>query len=212
LSTRRGPPLRADAAFRCPKGAIDRPACRPVTRRGPVAFVLGAALAGMLGCHARACGRQAERERMRASEALDLAGGVDCPDGLLRCAGGVVMASEIGYVPHDCQGTESRCTCPWERALECHAGCVRDDLLVVGERDAAAQLCAPRGRVIDAGTPPSDPCGSGYRCDGGVVTGCAIGDSGVMVRAHCQAGCAPGTYRVDAVVGVDIAALVLCAR
>ena len=127
-----------------------------------------------------------------------LSHGLDCPDGLARCAGGTVDATRLARIAEPCRGPESACTCPWERIAACAHGCVVEGLEVAVERRlAAAQLCAPepgskawtasKGPVVAPDTAPASPCDEGqlYRCAGALVTDCATH----AVGASCARGC-----------------------
>jgi len=171
---------------------------------GTVSFLLLSISLGSIGCE-RGCGWGWLREhgvagapRARGSSALPT-DGLDCPDGLARCADGEVEASRLARIAQPCRGPESACTCPWEPVATCAHGCVADGLEVIIERSlAATQLCAPETGppsrpswkgpvVVGPTTEPPAGCDVGqlYRCAGGVVVDCAAH----LVAASCSRGC-----------------------
>jgi hypothetical protein len=131
--------------------------------------------------------------------------GVDCPDGLSRCAGQAVQASRLYTYELPCKGTAEQCTCPWDNVAGCERGCVAENVELVMKKDRAAlQLCAPGAGDVLTGPPPKDLvfaamlCDSAsYRCSQGVVVKCGEGEP--LALAACVRGCADE----DTVVGDD---------
>jgi hypothetical protein len=181
-------------------------------------------LVGLLlcGCE-RGCARSWLGEHGVGSEGRESPGpaplgAIDCADGLARCSGGVVEASNRATLPWPCHGTPEQCACPWERVDDCAQGCVADGAEVVVPRDrAAGQLCAPgpdAGLVAGAALPGAMPrgCdeGQAYRCEGDVVTACLEN----AVVARCLRGCVvEGSGLDDDVpIGRESAAAILCSR
>lgn len=143
---------------------------------------------------------------------------VDCPDGLARCSGGVVVASRLARIPQPCRGRPEQCTCPWDRVGDCDTRCVADELEVVVPRDRAVrQLCAPGG---DAGaltrTPATGEAARGceegqlYRCAAGSVVACHDN----AVAATCVRGCFEEGAAIDddEPVEREAAFAILCSR
>ncbi|MGH7294169.1 MAG: hypothetical protein ACRELB_04520 [Polyangiaceae bacterium] len=178
-------------------------------------------LLSLSGCE-RGCARTWLKERGASERGVRAPGaqpvnGVDCPDGLARCTGGVVTASRLAVIEQPCKGTAEQCSCPWERVGECERGCVADELEVVVDRGAAMrQLCAPprdAGPVArELAPPPASRCEEGelYRCASGSVVSCA--DHAVV--AVCAKGCATegGSLDDDMPVAREAAYAVLCSR
>jgi len=144
---------------------------------------------------------------------------VDCPDGLARCAGGVVEVSRLARIPQPCTGSPEGCACPWERAADCDRGCAADGLEVVIPRSQApVQLCAPTpdaGPLAVAPPPPGETprgCEEGqlYRCVAGDVIACRDN----AVAAHCVHGCFAEDAALDddVDVGREAAFAILCSR
>jgi hypothetical protein len=141
----------------------------------------------------------------------------DCPDGLARCAGGVVEVSRLASIPEPCSAPPESCVCPWERLGECERGCVADGLEIAAERSVALpQLCAPS---VDSGTPArivtaaqAADCDEdvAWRCSGGAVVSCAEH----RVAGVCNRGCfAEDTeLGIDVPVGREAAFAILCSR
>ena len=143
--------------------------------------------------------------------------GVDCPDGLARCTGGLVEASRLAILPQPCRGSPEQCTCPWERLAECHRGCVADGLEVVVEREkASAQLCAPEAdagataRILAVTSPSGCEEEDLFRCAGGAVVSCS--ESAVV--AICARGCSVEGASIDRgqPVSREAAFAILCSR
>jgi hypothetical protein len=143
-------------------------------------------------------------------------GGFDCPDGLARCEEGVISVSRLATIPSPCHGPPEACRCPWDRAVDCPGACAADGVEVVIERDAAAQLCAPKGGpafVLPSLTPlPSGaPCeeGNRFECSGSSVVECASNAiAGTCLRGCERDGGAVDDDRVDRVAAFAI----LCSR
>jgi hypothetical protein len=169
------------------------------------------------GCLASWLAGKSGRDPQGASSAAAAWGGVDCPHGLARCAGGVVEASVFATLPSPCSGPPERCTCPWQRVGACPAACVADGVEIVVERDAAlARLCAvasdadtfARPLPAPAAPPPGGCDGERYRCSGGTLVGC----SPLRAVAQCLRGCAREGEEIDDDVSEAAAAALLCAR
>lgn len=147
--------------------------------------------------------------------------GVDCPDGLARCADGVVEVSKFARVPSPCTGSPERCACPWVREGTCPGRCSAEHVQrVVPKADAVAQLCAP---TLDAATPyrpalpgtvpPAGGCeGERYRCAGGVVVSCGTGGEARRAVAVCSRGCVTEGDEIEDDVSDLAAAELLCRR
>ena len=142
---------------------------------------------------------------------------IDCPDGLARCSGGVVQVSKLASIPLPCTGPVEHCTCPWERAMECNAGCVADDVEVVLDvTRAGRQLCAPPRdaaptvRALPTPSPAACEEEQLYRCVGGGVVACAEN----ALVATCVRGCVTEGAALDRDVAVsrEAAFAILCSR
>jgi hypothetical protein len=145
---------------------------------------------------------------------------VDCPDGLARCAGGVVEVSRLARIPQPCTGPPERCACPWERVADCDRGCAAEGVEVVIPRSLApVQLCAhtrDAGALTIAppqpGEAPRRGCDEGqlYRCVGGDVIACHDN----AVAARCVHGCFADDAALDDDVPVsrEAAFAILCSR
>jgi hypothetical protein len=152
--------------------------------------------------------------------------GVDCPDGLARCVGGVVEVSHVARIPRPCPSTHpDECQCPWEAVENCPLGCTEDGTEVVTPPErAAARLCAPDpmnppARPVVGGIAPPGACEEArdevYRCIGSFVVACTPGDVGVEARvlAACVRGCfLEGESLGEEEAGPEAAARILCAR
>jgi hypothetical protein len=170
------------------------------------------------GCQGWAADRGSATTSPITSGVLPL-NAADCPDGLARCADGVVSVSRLATLPMPCHGPPGACTCPWEWAAQCPSTCAADGVELVVERlRAERQLCAP---AIDAGpfaTPAviplavhETPCEEGdrYRCSRGQVIECSTG----LAVGLCVRGCfAEGTAMDDDAVSREAAFAILCSR
>jgi hypothetical protein len=142
--------------------------------------------------------------------------GVDCPDGLARCSGGIVETSRLASIPQRCNGPPERCGCPWERAGDCDRTCVADGVEFVVPHDRAiSQLCAPApDEPLSMPAPPdvvAFACDEGerYRCQSGLVVACA----GNAVIGRCVRACVFDVQSVDDdSVSREGAFAILCTR
>jgi len=149
--------------------------------------------------------------------------GVDCPDGLARCIGGVVEVSRVSHYALPCSGPAEACMCPWDSVGACPAGCAADGVEAVVPRERAlAQLCAsdpahPVARPVLPNASPPGACDdgvTGYRCLASIVVACTASDAGVRPRAvaACVHACAPGGDAIDEDDATDEgASRILCA-
>lgn len=130
--------------------------------------------------------------------------GIDCPDGVARCVGGVVEASRLAVIAQPCVGPPEKCACPWERLGGCERGCVAEDVeLVMPRARAFTQLCAPASADVIARPPaqgvavPSGLCtGDLHRCASGIVVACD-GVGNALALATCVSGCAEEGSALD---------------
>ncbi len=163
--------------------------------------------------------------------------GVDCPDGLGRCVGGVVEVSRVSRYELPCAGSPESCVCPWDALGDCPRGCAAEGVETVIPREHAfAQLCAPDpsrplARPLVGVPAPVGACVSvGYRCVASQVVACSeggarapgatpargeggAGDLSARAFAACLEGCASEGALVDEEDVDDQAAIrILCAR
>ena len=156
--------------------------------------------------------------------------GVDCPDGLARCVGGVVEVSRVSRYELPCSGSPESCMCPWDSLGDCPRGCAAEGVEAVIARDRAfAQLCAPDpsdpteafARPAAGVPPPPGACEEGgIRCIASLVVACresALGGAGDVLTprtvAVCLRGCAHEGDAIDEEdVADEAAARILCAR
>ena len=164
--------------------------------------------------------------------------GVDCPDGLARCVGGVVEVSRASHYTLPCTDPQAGCTCPWDSLGPCALGCAADGVEVVAAPERAlAQLCAtdpanpvarpiaeaamPPGACEDVGATtasrptaggPSTPEERTYRCLASVVVTCSSFGGGKAVAA-CAHGCFhDGDTLDEEEADPESAARILCAH
>jgi hypothetical protein len=84
---------------------------------------------------------------------------LDCPDGLARCVGGVLEASDLARIPMPCKASEGKgqCACPWRAVGECPRGCLAEGVEVVSTPDrAAGRLCLDPANPRDAASLDDD--------------------------------------------------------
>jgi hypothetical protein len=145
--------------------------------------------------------------------------GVDCPDGLARCEGGIVEVSRPAHIPPDCRGSANECACPWQSVGSCGGkGCVKDDLeMVLSPSLAATQLCAAPGEVFARPAPVGAvqlpaACEEGvdFLCVEGAVIACD--DTKARSAGVCILGCAESGLQIDEKLSDDEAAAILCKR
>lgn len=150
-------------------------------------------------------------------------GDVDCADGLARCQGGVLEASQAARRPLACQGRPEACACPWSVVGRCPGACVADGLeLPLPRERAAAQLCAREQGALPTGRPPTatttlPPLGDACEADAFVCLGSAVVACRPTPRVAgtCVAACAspdPLGGRVAESLSDTQAVAVLCAR
>jgi len=164
--------------------------------------------------------------------------GVDCPDGLARCVGGVVEVSRASHYTLPCADPQAGCMCPWDSLGPCPLGCAADGVeVVVPPERALAQLCAtdpasPVARPIaptamppgacddvrESTEPPTTPAGPStpdenvYRCLASIVVACSS-SGGRKAVAACVRGCFHDGDTVDEEeADPDEAARILCAH
>ena len=191
-----------------------------------LALVLGAALlpACERGCAWRALSRAGLTGDTSGPSTARLGiGEIDCPDGLFRCKGGVIQASELARRPAHCRGTAEACACPWALAGRCDTTCVAEGLeVVLPDVRAAAQLCAPEPGGPPFARPPAPgaaltPLGGAcdaeaFVCLGSVVVGCRPTP---RVVATCASGCVSGQPlggAIEPTLNDAQAVAVLCSR
>lgn len=183
---------------------------RSLGRLAAVAAIVAACTA----CGDRGCARR-ELERERAAAAVVSA--LDCPPGLLQCLDGVVLASTAAQIEQPCRGREATCACPWSRVHECASPCVADALVVVADPEAAPQLCSrpSDGSAFVAahrdGGIGLEARAQTFQCHAAIVRACDD-DGDCRDVARCVRGCAAAVGDVPAIVSVDVAAPILCAR
>ena len=129
---------------------------------------------------------------------LDLSG-LDCPDGLLRCAEGHVEASRIAQIPQPCggPGEKAACACPWDVVYTCGSGCAAEGIEVVATPDAGPQLCRPPQPVARPPLPTdlgaADICNTeGVSCIAQLVRLCTETGRPVRPLGYCIHGCQTG--------------------
>ena len=209
---------------------------KPRRVRGRRAAVFGAAVAiaslGTAGCKRGALAEWLAKKKEGASSpagpsptsAFQLRA-LDCPDGLARCAGGVVEVSRVAHIPMPCTANATtNCDCPWAWAADCARGCAVEGLTVVSAADRAAQrLCAVDPATIARPAPaaiaPKGACEApGYRCVQSMIVACSDdADDAGTPRAQVIAACLHGCFREGESLDADDAdpegaPRILCAR
>ncbi len=143
----------------------------------------------------------------------------DCPDGWLRCHGGVAEASMLGSVAANCAATPDHpaaCECPYRAVARCLRGCAAEDVIVEGAPDEASRTCNGGGAAalavpapVDAG--PAACAGeiARFRCEHAIVFACAA--AGAVAVSECVSGCyREGEELDDPAVDVRGATALLC--
>lgn len=176
--------------------------------RPAVLVLLGVGLCGCeRGCLMRELSDRGKSPGLAApsAQAFDLTG-IDCSDGLLRCANGLVESSRIAHLPTQCmkagkspEKQAAECTCPWEVVVSCRTACAEESLEVTAVKsDAdARQLCRPEmpvaRPVLGVDEASIEVCSDeGTTCRDGIVRICDSGGAPSRPIAYCIFGCAAG--------------------
>lgn len=139
--------------------------------------------------------------------------GVDCSDGLARCAGGHVEISRAAHISFPCSGP--RCACPWEAAGECPRGCLAEgEEVVVPAAVAHLQLCRSEEALTRPVTAADQAevtiCDEeGVACVDAVVRACGAAGQPATPIVRCAHGCTSGVVLDLRNIG-DGRAAILC--